>query len=112
MVKVPNLLLRGLVLHKLYGGYVHLRVKPWQALLLASADEPLCFLLPLLSSVQEHTVEDDEAVRPLNTPSGVFIEEQFGIEPILHLSNRQPCLPHPIPSRLRLVQFVSIMQLK
>ena len=111
MVKVPDLLLRGPAPYKLHGRYVHLGVWPWQALPPALADEPLCFLLPLLGSMQEHTVEDDGVVGPLNAPSGVFIEEQFGIKPMLHLSNGQPCFPFPLPSVLGLVQFVSIMQL-
>ena len=112
MVEVPDLFLRGLVPYKLYGGYIHLGDWPWQALLPALADEPLCFLPPLLSGMQEHTLEDDGSVRPLYTPSGVFVEEKFGIQPMFCLSNGQPCFPHLFPSRLALVQFVSIMQLK
>ena len=61
--------------------------------------------------MQEHTVEDDGAVRPLNTPSGVFVEEQFSVELMLCLSNGQPCFPCPLTSGLGLVQFVSITQL-
>ena len=94
MVKVPDLLLRGPVPYKLY---VHPGVWPWQALPLALADEPLCFLLPLLGSMQEHTVEDDRVVGPLDTPSGVFIEELFGIKPMLHLSKKTALPPSPTP---------------
>ena len=112
MVDVPDLFLRGLVPYKLHGRYVCLGVQPWQALLPAPADEPLHFLLPLLGGMQEHTVENDGSVRPLYTPSGVFVEEQFGIKPKFCLSNAQPCFPCLLPSRLGLVQFVSITQLK
>ena len=62
MVEVPDLLLRGSVPHKLYDGYVYHWVWPWQAMLTASADKPLCFLPTLLSTMQEHTVEDDGVV--------------------------------------------------
>ena len=112
MVEVPDLFLRGLVPYKLHGGYVSLRVWPWQALLLAPVDEPLCFLPPLLGGMQEHTVEDDGSMRPLYAPSGVFIEEQFSVELTFCLSYGQPCFPCPLSSRLGLMQFVSIMQLK
>ena len=101
MVKVLDLLLRGPVPHKLYDRYVCLGVQPWQALPPASADEPLCFLLPLSDGMQKHTLEDDGLVGPLDTPSGVFFEEQLGIKQTFCLSNG-----------LRLVQFVSIVQLK
>ena len=110
MVEVPDLFLRGLVPYKLHGGYVCLRVQPWQALLSAFADEPLHFLLSLLSSMPgTFHVEDDGSVRPLHTPSGVFAEEQFGIQLMFCLSNGQPCFPCLLPNRLGLVQFVSVM---
>ena len=93
MVEVSDIFVGGLVLYKLYGRYVHLWVQPWQTLLAASADEPLKFLLHLLSSMQEHIVEDDGLMRSLSPPSGVFIEEQFGIKPMFCLPNGQPCFP-------------------
>ena len=112
MVEVPDLFLRGLVSYKLHGRYVPLGIWPWQAVPPALVNEPLCFLLPLLSGVQEHTVEDDGLVRPLYTPSGVFVEEHFGIKPMFCLSNGQPCFPCLLLRGLGLVQFVSVMQLK
>ena len=98
-----HLFVGGLVPYKLYGGYIHIWVQPWQALPVASADEPLWFLLPLLSSMQEHIMEDDASMRPLYSPSGVFVEEQFGIKPTFCLPNGQPCFPCLLPSGLGLV---------
>ena len=103
MVEVPDLFMGGLVPYKLYSMYVCLWVWPWQALLAALADEPLHFLLPLLGSMQEHIVEEDGLMRPLYPQSGIYINEQFGIEPTFCLPNGQPCFPHPLPSRLGLV---------
>ena len=80
MIEVSDLHVGHPVPYKLYGRYICLWVWPWQALLAASPDEPLCLLLPLLSAMQEHIVEDDGSMRPLYPPSGVFIEERFGIE--------------------------------
>ena len=54
-------------------------------------------------------MEDYGSVRPLYTPSGVFIEEQFGVKLMFHLSNGQPCFPHPLSSRLGLMQLVPVM---
>ena len=108
MIEVPDLLLRGSIPHKLYGRYICLWVWPWQAMPTALADKPFCFLLPLLGSVKEHTVEDDGAVQPLDIQSGVFVQEQFGIKPALSLSDGQPCLPCLLLSGQGLVQFISI----
>ena len=103
MVEVPDLFVGGPVPYKLHGGYICLWVQPWQALPATMADETLCFLLPLLSSMQEHIVQDDGSMRPLYPQSGVFVEEQFGTKPMFHLSNGQPCFPCLLPSRLGLV---------
>ena len=87
MVEVPDLFVGGPPPYKLHGRYVCLWVQPWQALVAASADEPLHFLLPLFGSMQEHIVEDDGSMRPLYPPSGVFVEEQFGIKMMFCLPN-------------------------
>ena len=87
MVEVSDLFVGGLVPHKCYGRYVHLWVWPWQTLVAASADEPLCLLLPFLGSMQEHIMEDGGLVWPLYLPSGTHIQEQLSI----HVPF---CLPH------------------
>ena len=51
MVEVSDLLVGGPVPYKFHGRSVHLWIQPWQALLAASADEPLCLLLSLLSGM-------------------------------------------------------------
>ena len=70
MVEFSDLFMGGLVPYKFYGRYVCLWVWFWQALLVASSNEPLCLLLSFLSSMQEHIVEDDGPMRPFYLPSG------------------------------------------
>ena len=59
VTNVPDLLMRCLVSHKFHGRFFHLWVRPWQAAPVASADEPLCLLLPSLGSVWKHLMEDN-----------------------------------------------------
>ena len=109
VVEVSDLFVGGPVTHKFNGGYIHLWVWSWQTLLAALSNEPLCLLPFLLSSEQEHVVEDDGPMRPVYIPSGVFIQKQFGIEMPFHLSNWQPSFPWPLPGGLGLIQFVPIV---
>ena len=68
-------------------------------------------LLPSLSSMQEHLMQDDRPVRSSQLPPWVLIEEEFSIYPPLSFSHQESHFPGLLPGSLGL-QPSSIMQLQ
>ena len=73
VVEVSDLFMGSLVPYKFYGRYVCLWVWPLWALLVASLNEPLCLLWPLLGGMQKHIMEDDGLMGTFYLPSKVFV---------------------------------------
>ena len=96
MVEVSNLLLGGLLPHYLDSGYICLQVWPWQGMPMALADKPLDLLLPLLSSMHDHSLENVGGSADLQHPiAGTHpkINWHLGGTPPLRLT-----LPPPLPT--------------